>query len=217
MRLKAILLITALGLTALPAAAQSYRDDCRGERRDNQAGGAILGAVLGGVLGSNVAASGHRHDGTALGAVLGGVVGSEVGRGSTRCDPRYAERPAIYPPSDYRGYGRDNGDYDRGYPSYERGYEPPRAIYPPSDDGRYAEPDYRYGSGARESRSSDRYRNGSARLYRDGNRSYNADEDHAGRDCSDAIQTTQLPDGSEISRSVEVCRDAYYGGWKVED
>ena len=44
MRLKAILLITALGATALPATAQAYRDDCRRERGNNQAGGAILGS-----------------------------------------------------------------------------------------------------------------------------------------------------------------------------
>lgn len=217
MRLKAILLVSALGLTAMPAAAQGYRDDCRGERRSNQAGGAVLGAVLGGILGSNVAASGHRHDGTAVGAVLGGLAGSEIGRGSTNCDPRYYGRSDGYRGSDYRSQGPDYRDYDRGYPSYPSEYGAPPAIYPPSDYGDYADREYRYGSGASERRSYKHDQNRSSDLYRDGNGSYNRNDDYAGRDCSEAIQTTRLPDGTEISRPVEACRDSYYGGWKVRD
>ncbi|CAN0509676.1 unnamed protein product, partial [Phaeothamnion confervicola] len=132
MRLKAILLITALGITAMPAAAQAYRDDCRRERGNNQAGGAILGAVLGGVLGSNLGASGHRHDGTAVGAVLGGLAGSEIGRSSTNCDPRYYGPSASYRGSNYPPYGRDDGRYEPGYPAYPSDYADRPAIYPPS-------------------------------------------------------------------------------------
>ncbi|MDP3737184.1 MAG: glycine zipper 2TM domain-containing protein [Hyphomonadaceae bacterium] len=217
MRLKAILLVTALGVTAMPAAAQSYRDNCGGERRENQAGGAILGAVLGGILGSNVAASGHRHDGTAVGAVLGGLAGSEIGRSSTNCDPRYHEPSGSYGGRDYPPYGPDSRSYDPRYPSYPSGYEPRPAIYPPSDYGDYREREYRYGSAASERRSYEHHQNRSNDLYRDDDGSYNQNQDYAGRDCSDAIQTTRLPDGTEISRSVEACRDTYYGGWKVRD
>jgi hypothetical protein len=47
-----------------------------------------LGAIIGGALGSNIAASGHRNDGTALGAVVGGAIGNQVG-GNTSAG-RYA-------------------------------------------------------------------------------------------------------------------------------
>ena len=217
MRLKAILLVTAIGMTTLPAAAQGNRDDCRSDRRDNTAGGAILGAVLGGVLGSNVAASGHRHDGTALGAVLGGVVGSQVGRGSTNCDQRYYGPSGQYSGRGYPPYGPDYRGPEPGYPSYPSDYREQPAIYPPSDYGGYAEPDYRYGTDASERRSYGRHQNRSRELYPRGNDTYNDEDDYAGRDCSEAIQTTRLPDGAELSRPVEVCRDAYYGGWKVRD
>ena len=211
MRLKALVLVAAIGASALPATAQSYRDPCRDQRGDNQAAGLILGGLLGGVLGSNVAASGHRHDGTALGAVLGGVVGSEIGRGSVNCNSRsYAPAPyATYP-----GQGEPYG-YS-GYPSYPSAYGTSRGYERVPDYGYYPEPDYRdrdYGYGDRD------YEPHSKRdrdVYAYGARDY-INEDYAGRDCSDATQITRLPDGTEIRRTVDACRDAYYGGWKVED
>jgi hypothetical protein len=212
MRLKALFLITALGAalgsTAMPAAAQGYRDPCRAERGDNQAAGLILGGILGGVLGSNVAASGHRHDGTALGAVLGGVVGSEIGRNSVNCNAYYPAHPsnAAYPPA--YGYGQQR------YPST---YGGPRGYSPAPDYGYYPQPDYRYGRNDdgyhRRDMSSER----NDRLYDDDYDDYIENDDYAGRDCSDATQITRLPDGTEIRRTVDACRDAYYGGWKVRD
>jgi hypothetical protein len=207
MRLKALLLITAVSAAVLPASAQSYRDGCRDQRGDNQAAGLILGGILGGVLGSNVAASGHRHDGTALGAVLGGVVGSEIGRGSVDCRTTYyGSQPqpysAPYSPSPYNSY------------NYSSAYGTSPGYYPPADYGYDPEPGY-------VDRSQDVYREKSygergRRLY--GNDSeYYRYEDYAGRDCEEATQITRLPDGTKVVRPVEACRDAYYGDWRVRD
>ena len=205
MRLKAFLVVTALGAMALPATAQTYSQNCAHARGNNQAAGLVLGGILGGVLGSNVAASGHRHDGTAVGAVLGGLVGSEIGRGGTECGPTY--------------YGPAPG-YSQGYPSnsYPSGYAtaPAPGYAPPPDYGYYPEGGYandpQYGQ--RDHRSRSRNRNGS---YGYNDDSYKYDDDYAGRDCEDATQITRLPDGTEIRRQVDACRDAYYGGWKVRD
>ncbi len=191
MRIKALVVIAALGAVALPASAQGYYKNCNDSRKDNQVGGMILGGILGGVLGSNVAASGHRHDGTAVGAVLGGMVGSGIGRGSVNCGP---------PPGYSSGYG----------PGSSYGYGPaPTNTYP-------ADPGYSpYGYGG-----NGRYNDRDIpppRLYPGDNQAYTYGDDYAGRDCSNAIQITRLPDGTEIRRPVEACRDAYYGDWRVRD
>lgn len=208
MRLKTLLLVTALGAMALPASAQSYRDPCRDQRGGNQAAGLVLGGILGGVLGSNVAASGHRHDGTALGAVLGGVVGSEIGRNSVDCrTTNYGVQPQAYSPayspSPYNSYN---------YPS---GYGASPGYYPPADYGYYPEP--RYGDESqrvyREKYDGDRDR----RLYDNDSEYYRYNEDYAGRDCEEATQITRLPDGTKIVRPVEACRNTYYGDWRVRD
>jgi hypothetical protein len=224
MYIKALLLVTALGATALPATAQSY-NNCR-DRNENSAGGAVLGAVLGGVLGSNIAASGHRHDGTAVGAVLGGLVGSQVGRGMTNCDSRYQRAPdypvAQYPAGQYPQPSQSqyqspppSGTYSPYYPSYPNwgGAAPPPADYGYYPDAGYGQDDdYRddsYGRGKSKRRSKD--------LYGDGTRDYRYNDGYAGRDCDTATQITRLPDGTEIRRPVEACRDAYYGDWRVRD
>lgn len=200
MRLKALLLVTALAATALPASAQAYRDSCIEQRGDNQAAGLILGGILGGVLGSNVAASGHRHDGTALGAVLGGAVGSGIGRGSVDCRTAYYGRDG-YPPAPYNNYPSAYGT--------SPGYAPPPdyGYYPEGEYGDESQQRYREKSG----RARDR------QLYARDSRYYNDDESFAGRDCEEATQITRLPDGSEVRRPVEACRDAYYGDWHVKD
>lgn len=213
MRLKFLVLATVLGATAMPAAAQSYSEGCRQSRGNNQAAGLVLGGILGGVLGSNVAASGHRDNGTALGAVLGGVVGSEIGRQSTRCDTTYYGPNSSYSSAPYpQGYPQN---YDPGYPSaYSRAPAP--NYNPGADYGYYPERgyenDYRYD----DRDHSPHYERGKA-VYGKGNYSYRSNDDYAGRDCEDAVQITRLPDGTEIRRPVEACRDAYYGGWKVRD
>ncbi len=188
MRLK-LLLVTATAaigmaaMTAAPASAQGFRT-CAQARANNQVGGALLGGILGGVLGSNVAAHGHRGDGTAVGAVLGGMVGSAAGRDGTSC---------AYP----------DGPPGPGYAG-PPAYGPNPADYPPP--GAYSEPRY---DDRPHHRRSDRD------LYPSDTGSYN--DDYAGRDCSQATQITRLPDGTEIRRPVEACRDAYYGDWQVRN
>lgn len=226
MRIKALLVLSALAASAtamaLPASAQGVVRSCHQARQDNQVGGMILGGILGGVLGSNVAASGHKGDGTAVGAVLGGLVGSGIGADATRCGPG----PSGYG-SGYGGYGYppgssydDNPNY--GGPYYNGyggggygGYSPspysatPTDIYP-ADPG---SPQYRYGRASGfGSHNGDSYR-----LDPDDRGAYSRDNVYAGSDCSEATQVTRMPDGSEIHRPVEVCRDAYYGDWQVKD
>lgn len=214
MRLKALLVLSAFAVAALPAimpaSAQSgYRlRSCGEAKRDNQVGGAILGGLIGGVLGSNVAASGHRGDGTAVGAVLGGLVGQGIGKDSTRC----AEPPRDYSGRDYSGYvpGTYNPNYNNGAGYGDYGYgSAPAGVYP------YDPSDSAYRSGRYPDDSSQRiYR---PDLYPSDRSTYNRDDDYAGSDCSEATQVTRLPDGREIHRPIEVCRDAYYGDWRVKD
>ena len=216
MRIKALLVLSALAASAtamaLPASAQGVVRSCQQAKQDNQVGGMILGGILGGVLGSNAAASGHRGDGTAVGAVLGGMVGSGIGGSATRCAP---------PPSGYGGSGYPSGYNDNpnyGGPYYDGygggGYGPAPVDAYPYDPGA---PQYRYGQGGYDgsvvrSHDDDRYR-----LDRDGRGAYSRDDDYAGTDCSEATQVTRLPNGTEVHREVEVCRDAHYGDWRIKD
>lgn len=211
MRIKAVLVLAALAAsaaaTALPASAQGYARTCNASKNANQVGGAIVGGLLGGVLGSNVAAKGHKHDGTALGAVLGGVVGAGIGGSSTNCSYSTAPQdrgPLPPPPGTYApGYGYNDG-YGQG-----QGYNGQYSSYP-------ADPGYSSGYGYDDDPY---YRDRSPRhdpVYVDGNRGYR-DDGYAGEDCSTAIQTTRLPDGTVIKRPVEACREAYYGDWRVRN
>lgn len=190
MRIKALLLLSAVAAMATPVAFAQSRS-CTEVRQNNQVGGAIVGSILGGVLGSNVAASGHRHDGTAVGAVLGGLIGAGAG-GNVRCGP----------PQGYNsGYGSQSG-YNQN-PNYgdrhygDAGYGRERYGEYPNRDGELRQGAYR------------------PDLYPSDRRAYKRDDDFAGADCTESIQVTRLPDGSEIRRPVEVCRDAYYGEWQV--
>jgi Glycine zipper len=216
MRIKALLVLTALAATALPAmmpaSAQSgYRvRSCAEAQQSNQVGGAILGGLIGGVLGSNVAASGHRGDGTAVGAVIGGLVGQGIGKDTTRCAP---------PPRTVSGYGYAPGSTYNPNPAYggsrynDYGYDPaPAGVYPyDAGDPSYVSGDRAY---LRDNSTHNRYRSD---LYASDRPAYGDDDDFAGSDCSEATQVTRLPDGSEIHRPIEVCRDAYYGDWRVKD
>lgn len=199
MRMKAVLLVGAVMAMASPAFAQgSYYQNCEQSRNSNQIGGMILGSILGGVAGSNIAASGHRHDGTAVGAVLGGVIGSGVGRGSVNCGPPPGYARGY---NDQRGYGGQSYGGQGGYGGSYYG-QPPANMYP-VDPG-YSS--YGYNSDYQD----DRY------LYDRDNRSYNRNDDWD-RGCTTAMQTTRLRDGTTIRRPVEVCRDGYSGDWQVRD
>jgi len=219
MRLKALILLSTLSAAAAPAFAQDYSRNCRQAQSDNQLGGLIVGSIIGGVLGSNVAASGHRDDGTAVGAVLGGLVGSGIGRDSVDCySQRYAPGSTINPNPNYGGPSYYQQGYtDYSYPSpYDRAdlYRAPSRIaaYPPApayDPPAYDYDRYRSDPTVRRSRQND--------LYGRYDRSYRPNDDYAGEDCSEAVQITRLPDGSEVRRPVEVCREARFGDWQVKD
>jgi hypothetical protein len=57
--------------------------EARADAKSGRIGGTLLGAVIGGALGSNIAAGGHRSDGTLVGAGVGALVGNKLG-GNTK-------------------------------------------------------------------------------------------------------------------------------------
>jgi hypothetical protein len=212
MRFKALILVSAIAATAMPAFAQDYGRNCHQAQSSNQIGGAVIGSIIGGVLGSNVAANGHRDGGTAVGAVLGGIVGSGIGKDSVNCGPniRYAPGSTVNPNPNYGGPGYNQ--YGYGQPGY--GYGPgPVNSYPASPG--YSPPRYGDDDWYRDDPRAGGYR--SDDLYGRDDRAYKRSDDYAGQDCSEAVQITKMPDGSEIRRPIAVCRDAYYGDWQVRD
>jgi len=225
MRLKALILVSAFAATAMPAFAQDYGRACQRAQGDNQIGGLIVGSIIGGVLGSQVAASGHRSDGSAVGAVLGGIVGSGVGKDSVNCGPpRYPSGSSYNPNPNYGGPNyNDYGYSPYGSPAYgsepyrtpSYGYGPAPASVYPIDPGAYSSPRYADDGYYRQDGSArDRYRDD---VYDRSDRDYRRNDDYGGEDCEDAVQITILPDGSEVRRPIEVCRDTYYGDWKIRD
>lgn len=226
MRLKALILVSAFAATAMPAFAQDYGRACQRAQGDSQIGGLIVGSIIGGVLGSQVAASGHRSDGSAVGAVLGGIVGSGVGKDSVNCGPqaRYPSGSTYNPNPNYGGpnyndygyspYGSPSyGSNSYGAPAYGYGQAPVNAY--PYDQGAYSSPRYADdGWYSQDTSPRSRHRDD---LYDRSDRAYVRNDDYAGEDCTDAVQITKLPDGSEVRRPIEVCRDTYYGDWKIRD
>ncbi len=226
MRLKALILVSAFAATAMPAFAQDYGRACQRAQGDSQIGGLIVGSIIGGVLGSQVAASGHRSDGSAVGAVLGGIVGSGVGKDSVNCGPpvRYPSGSSYNPNPNYGGpnyndygyspYGSPSyGSNPYGAPGYGYGQAPINAY--PADPGAYSPPRYADDGWRRQDTSP---RSGHRDdVYDRSDRDYRRSDDYAGEDCTDAVQITKLPDGSEVRRPIEVCRDTYYGDWKIRD
>jgi len=212
MRIKALLVLTALAATAMPAFAQGHVRSCADVRANNQVGGAVVGSILGGVFGSNVAARGHRGDGTAVGAIVGGLIGAGVGGSATDCrapsygGPSYGAGSGYHPNPNYGGpYYNDNG-YGYGYPGQD-----------PYDDGYSA---YRYGSDSRDrGYPSDIRPQYGYQPKLDGGAygAYSRNLDYAGLGCKDATQVTRLPDGSELHRPVHVCQDPETGDWRIAD
>lgn len=213
MRIKAVLVLAALAATAMPATAQGYGRSCQDVRASNQVGGALVGSILGGVFGSNIAASGHRDDGTVVGALVGGMIGAGVGGSATDCRPvhapygqGYGAGSAYNPNPNYGGPYYDDGGYGRGYSGS------------PRHDGGYSV--YRYGADSRDrGYASDipPHHGYSPKLDGGGYGAYSRDLDFAGLGCKDATQVTHMPDGSELHRPVHVCQDPDTGDWRITD
>lgn len=196
-------LIGAAGLLALAAAggasAQSYGqpygsygynsysyDGCQRDANGRGIGGAFVGGALGATVGSQMAARGHRTDGSVLGGVLGALVGAGVGSSSAAC------RGATAPSSSY---------YNNGYSQY--GYAQPYGQP-------YAQPDYYADRGARYGSRYDRYDDDDSYAYgRRGERLRIAEGRRADRDgCTLAESPIYMPDGRTQTRFVRVCRDS---------
>jgi hypothetical protein len=154
-----------IGLTAATAAlaagaaqAQSYGgynngayyDPCARDKTSRSVVGGLLGAGIGAALGNNIAAGGHRGDGSVLGGVVGGVAGAAIGNNSAACSSGSQPYAPAY----------SNNNYSSGYydaPAPQPYYAPqPQAYYaPPPPPVVYAAPVYaapvyvvpRYGRG----------------------------------------------------------------------
>jgi len=126
------------------AYGNSYYDPCRRDSNNRGIVGALLGAGIGATVGSQIAARGHRTDGSVLGGALGALGGAAVGSNSAGCragDPQpyrdappppppaaYSDRYGYAPPPEVHEYGRDDyaarierGRFDNDYEGYARG------------------------------------------------------------------------------------------------
>ena len=194
--------VMALSAVAVPqvAAAQSYGgpaygggsyyDPCQRDQGNRSIVGGLVGAALGATLGSQVAARGHRTDGSLLGGALGAVGGAVVGNKTAACQPGatgYAAPPPPAaepppPPPPPQAY------YERPAPP-----PPPPAYYGSRYDG-----DDQWAYGPRGQR------------FRIAERPVGADG------CTLAESPIYLPDGHVQKRFVRVCQDSS-GRYQVVD
>jgi hypothetical protein len=97
-------LTSAVAASAQPYGASSgntYYDPCRRDSNNRGIVGALLGAGIGATVGSQLAARGHRTDGSVLGGALGALGGAAVGSNSAACQPGrigYSDAPPPPPP-----------------------------------------------------------------------------------------------------------------------
>lgn len=219
--------LATLGVSALPASAQSYTyqgaqnygsgaysqpydydqryygndrssyDYCRNDRGQRQGAGTFIGGAAGAVAGSQLAARGRRTEGSILGGVVGAVIGNVVGRNSAN-----------------------------NCETYRSNYYDDRAYSAPVYDDRYA--DDRYDDRYSDSRYSDnRYVQvypaptsgyGSSYGYGDDYSSrYSSSYGNTDRDgCRLAESRIRLPDGRSETRYVRTCPDQS-GRYRVVD
>ncbi len=197
---------------ALPAhAQQSYNSACSKVKNDRQAMGAVLGGLAGGLIGNQSAGRGARDEGTALGLVVGGLVGSQLAKGDIRCPSQVYTAPNYgYDPYADQ-YAQDR--YATSYNDYRQPYSSGYGEY-----GYSAPYSYSAGASSRRHYQDRKYPNNyNSELAGGVHDSYKRDYDFASRECAEAKQITRLPDGTEIHRPIEACREAYYGDWSVED
>ena len=199
-------LAAAAGVMALSAGAasaqpygggqygNSYYDPCRRDSNNRGIVGALIGAGIGATVGSQLAARGHRTDGSVLGGALGAFGGAAVGSNSAACRSGYVQQPyrdapPPPPPSAYGyGYVPPPGVHEYGRDDYADRIE--RNRYDRDDDYAY-------------DRSGDRYRI--------------AHDRQVGADgCTLAESPIHMPDGRTQMRFVRVCQDSS-GRYQVVD
>jgi opacity protein-like surface antigen len=186
-------LASAAAASAQPYGGPGYSnyDPCRREANGRGVTGAIVGGGAGAVIGSQMAASGHRSDGSLLGGVLGAIAGAAIGHSSAACanapppPPPSADAAPPPPPPPPAAYG--------DYPP-----PPSSAAYDGPPPPRYAEREAVWVYG----RHGVRYRVVDENFDRDG--------------CTLAESPVYLPDGRIDRRFVRVCPD-YRGRYHVVD
>jgi hypothetical protein len=197
-------LAAAAGLVALSAAASasaqpgpgySNYDPCRREANDRGVTGGLLGAAGGAVVGSQLAARGHRTDGSLLGGVIGAIAGASIGHSSAACEngpppppPSYGEAPPPPPPP-----------------------PPPSAYYQPEPPP-YAGAQY-YGPPPPPAY----VQRDAVWVYGRHGMRFRVIEDRIGPDgCTVAESPVYMPDGRVDRRFVHVCPD-YRGRYRIVD
>lgn len=219
--------LATLGVSALPASAQSYTyqgaqnygsgaysqpydydsryygddrssyDYCRSDRGQRQGAGTFIGGAAGAVAGSQLAARGRRTEGSILGGVVGAVIGSVVGRSSANNCESYQSN--YY---DDRAYSAQVYDDRYADDRYDDRYSDRRY-----QDNRYVQvhpaPTSSYGSS-----------NGYGDSY---SSSYSSSYGNTDRDgCRLAESRIRLPDGRSEIRYVRTCPDQS-GRYRVVD
>lgn len=193
-----VALAAAAGVMALSAGAtaqaqpyngpsNSYYDPCRRDSNNRGIIGALLGAGIGATVGSQIAARGHRTDGSVLGGALGALGGAAVGSNTAACrsgdQQPYPPPPPPPPPSAYNdryGYVPPPEVHEYGRDDYAERIE--RGRYDGDDQG------YARGPGGEHLRIVEQNRVGA-----DG--------------CTLAESPIHMPDGRTQMRFVRVCQD----------
>jgi len=183
-----VMALSAGAATAQPYNAPGsapYYDQCRRDSNNRGIVGALLGAGIGATVGSQLAARGHRTDGSVLGGALGAFGGAAVGSNSAACRPGYVQQPyrdapPPPPPAAYNdGYASPPGVHEYGRDDYADRIE--RQRYDRDDD-------YAYGPR--------------------GERFRVVEEHGVGADgCTLAESPIHMPDGRTQMRFVRVCQD----------
>jgi len=194
--------VAALAIAAAASAQQPpppgyYNTPCQQDANGRGVAGALIGGGAGAVLGSQVAAGGHRTDGSILGGVVGALAGAAIGHSSANC----ANGP---PPPPSGPPIADGGPPPPGPQAYYDGQQPPPppppgyygAQPPPPPPGYYAPGPAVFVYG----RHGMRYRVVMERVGPDG--------------CTIAESPVYLPDGRVEHRAVRVCPD-YYGRFHI--
>jgi len=195
-------LVAAAGLLALGVAANAQAqpyggpgygyDSCQREAGNRGVTGGVLGAGAGAVVGSQLAARGHRTDGSVLGGVIGAIAGAAIGHSTAACDtapppppppPSYRDAPPPPPPPPPSAY-----------------YQPEPAPYGPAE---YGPPPPAYAE------------RGAVWVYgRHGMRFRVIEDRMEPNGCTLAESPVYMPDGRVDRRFVHVCPD-YRGRYHV--